>query len=43
MFSQLKDHWKKQVNHYKIEKEVLSVSKKDFAPLLEKIFNDWIL
>ncbi|XP_011687383.1 PREDICTED: tigger transposable element-derived protein 1-like isoform X2 [Wasmannia auropunctata] len=40
MFSPLKDYWKKEVNNYRIEKEVLSVSKKDFAPLLEKVFNN---
>lgn len=40
MFSSLKEHWRKQVNNYRVEKEVLSVSKQDFAPLLEKVFNN---
>lgn len=40
MFSPLKVHWKKQIQLYRIEKEVPSISKHDFAPLLEKVFND---
>ena len=40
MFAPLKSHWKKFVNIYRSENEVLSVSKEDFAPLLERVYKD---
>nr|XP_033324361.1 uncharacterized protein LOC117219362 [Megalopta genalis]XP_033324362.1 uncharacterized protein LOC117219362 [Megalopta genalis]XP_033324363.1 uncharacterized protein LOC117219362 [Megalopta genalis] len=40
MFSTLKSHWKKKVNHYRIERENLSISKEDFAPILGTVFRE---
>ncbi|XP_078034370.1 uncharacterized protein LOC144468631 [Augochlora pura] len=40
MFTILKSHWKKKVNQYRIEKEITSINKEDFAPVLETVYRE---
>jgi len=39
LFAPLKAHWRKHVNSYRIENEVLSVKKENFAPSLKTVFD----
>jgi len=39
LFASLKAHWRKYVNSYRIENEVLSVKKENFAPSLKTVFD----